>query len=90
MKKMSTDVWSVNGTVTSKKTIKLHGLLSGEDFDLTMEPGVKANVPMREIVIKDKAWASGWRDLARRQRGRPIDLQLDARSDHGRSAVTGF
>jgi tetratricopeptide (TPR) repeat protein len=56
MKKMSTDVWSVNGTVTSKKTIKLHGLLSGEDFDLTMEPGVKANVPMREIVIKDKAW----------------------------------
>ncbi len=56
MKKMTTDVWSVNDTVTSKKTIKLHGLLSGEDFDLTMEPGVKANVPMREIVIKDKAW----------------------------------
>jgi len=56
MKKMSTDVWSVNGTVTSKKTIKLQGLLSGEDFDLTMEPGVKPNTPMREIVIKDKAW----------------------------------
>ena len=56
MKKMSTDVWSVNGTVTSKKTIKLHGLLSGEDFDLTMEPGVKPNTPMREIMIKDKAW----------------------------------
>ena len=33
-----------------------HGLLSGEDFDLTMEPGVKPNTPMREIVIKDKAW----------------------------------
>ena len=56
MKKMSTDVWSVNGTVTSKKTIKLRGLLSGEDFDLTMEPGVKLNTPMREIAIKDKAW----------------------------------
>ena len=56
MKKMSTGVWSVNGTATFKKTINLHGLLSGEDFDLTMEPGVKPDVPMRSIVIKDKAW----------------------------------
>src|SRR5438552_3892550 len=56
MEKMRTGVWSVNGTVTVKKTIKLRGLLSGEDFDLTMEPGVKPNTPMREIVIKDKAW----------------------------------
>src|SRR5437870_6851110 len=55
MKKMSTGVWSVNGTVAFKKTIKLHGLLSGEDFDLTMER-VKPNAPMRGIVIKDKAW----------------------------------
>src|SRR5882724_22003 len=56
MKNMTSGVWSVNGSVTSKKAIKLHGLLSGEDFDLTMEPGVKPNTPMREIVIKDKAW----------------------------------
>jgi hypothetical protein len=56
MKKMTTGVWSVNGTVTFKKTIKLRGLLSGEDFDLTMEPGVKSDTPMRGIVIKDKAW----------------------------------
>ncbi|HSS18316.1 MAG TPA: hypothetical protein VLQ29_15295, partial [Candidatus Dormibacteraeota bacterium] len=56
MKNMRTGVWSVNGTVTSKKTIKLHGLLSGEDFDLTMEPGSKPNTPMREIVIQAKAW----------------------------------
>ena len=55
-KNMSTGVWSVDGTVTVKKTIKLHGLLSGQDFDLTMDPGVKPNTPMREIVIKDKAW----------------------------------
>jgi tetratricopeptide (TPR) repeat protein len=55
MKKMSTGVWSVNGTVTFKNTIKLHGLLSGEDFDLTNER-VKPNTPMRGIVIKDKAW----------------------------------
>src|SRR6266508_3807945 len=56
MEKMSTGVWSVNGTVTVKKTIKLRGLLSGEDFDLSMEPGVNPNTPMREIAIKDKAW----------------------------------
>jgi hypothetical protein len=56
IKNMSAGVWSVNGTVSFKKTIKLHGLLSGEDFDLTMEPGVKPGVPMRSIVIKDKAW----------------------------------
>jgi tetratricopeptide (TPR) repeat protein len=56
MKNMSTGVWSVNGTATVKKTIRLHGLLSGEDFDLTMDPGVKPNTPMREIVIKDKGW----------------------------------
>ena len=43
-------------TVTAKKPIKLQGLLSGKDFDLTMEPGVKPNTPMREIVIKNKAW----------------------------------
>jgi hypothetical protein len=56
MKNMETGAWSVNGTVTFKKTIKLHGLMSGEDFDLTMEPGVKPGVPMRGIVIKEKAW----------------------------------
>jgi tetratricopeptide (TPR) repeat protein len=56
LKNMESGVWSVNGTVMAKKTIKLQGLLAGEDFDLAMEPGVKPNTPMREIVIKDKAW----------------------------------
>jgi hypothetical protein len=56
MKNMESGVWSVNGTVQARKTIKLQGLLAGEDFDLTMEPGVKPNTPMREIVIKDKGW----------------------------------
>jgi hypothetical protein len=55
-KNMSAGVWTVNGTVTLKKTIKLHGLLSGADFDLTMEPGVKPETPMRGMVIKDKGW----------------------------------
>ena len=56
MKNMESGVWSVNGTVTAKKTIKLQGLLAGEDFDLTTEPGIRPNTPMREIVIKDKVW----------------------------------
>jgi tetratricopeptide (TPR) repeat protein len=56
MKKMETGVWSVKGTVTAKKPIKLQGLLAGEDFDLAMEPGVNPNTAMREIVIKNKAW----------------------------------
>ena len=56
MKNMESGVWSVNGTVQAKKTIKLQGLLAGEDFDLAMEPGVNPNTPMREIVIKDKGW----------------------------------
>jgi hypothetical protein len=33
MKNMETGVWSVNGTLMAKKTIKLQGLLAGEDFD---------------------------------------------------------
>ena len=56
MKNMETGVWSVDGTVSVKKIIKLRGLLSGEDFDLSMEPGVKPGVPLHGIVIKDKAW----------------------------------
>src|SRR5213080_194901 len=56
MENMTKGVWSVNGTVTVKKIIKLHGLLSGEDFDLSMDPGVKPDTPMREIAIREKAW----------------------------------
>lgn len=56
LKNMNTGVWSVTGTVNAKKTIKLRGLLSGADFDLAMEPGVKPDTPIRGIVIKDKAW----------------------------------
>ena len=56
MKNMEAGAWSVNGTVTAKKPIKLQGLLSGEDFDLTTDPGVRPNTPMREIIIKDKVW----------------------------------
>jgi tetratricopeptide (TPR) repeat protein len=71
MKNMSSGVWSVNGTVKSKKTIKLHGLLSGEDFDLSMEPGTKPDTPLRGIVIKDKAWVCS--DGETWHAGRPDD-----------------
>jgi len=56
MKKMSTGTWEVKGTATFKKTIKLEGLLSGSDFDLSMEPGSQPGAPLRGIVIGDKAW----------------------------------
>lgn len=56
MKKMSTGVWEVKGTAAFKKAIQLHGLLEGEDFDLTMETSSKTDVPMRQIVIGDQAW----------------------------------
>jgi tetratricopeptide (TPR) repeat protein len=74
MKNMETGVWSVNGTVTAKKTIKLRGLLSGEDFDLTMEPGMKPDTPLRGIVIKDKAWVCS--DGETWYAGRPDDRAL--------------
>jgi hypothetical protein len=71
MKNMETGVWSVNGNVTAKKTIKLHGLLSGEDFEFTMKPGTKPDTPLRGIVIKTKP---GFAPMARRgtQAGRTI------------------
>jgi len=56
MKNMESGVWSVKGTVQVGKTIKIQGLLDGEDFDLTTEPGIRPNTPMREIIIKDKVW----------------------------------
>lgn len=56
MKNMESGVWSVKGTVQAGKTIKVQGLLDGEDFDLTTEPGIRPNTPMREIIIKNKVW----------------------------------
>jgi hypothetical protein len=56
MKNMETGVWSVNGTVMAKKTIKLQVLLQAKILIWQWESGVKPNTPMREIVIKDKAW----------------------------------
>jgi hypothetical protein len=57
MKKMNEGVWEVKGTASFTKSVKIHGLLSGKDFDLTMEPEAGSAI-RRLIVIKDKAWAS--------------------------------
>ena len=57
MKKMNEGVWEVKGTASFTKTVKVHGLLSGKDFDLTMEPE-SGRAIRRLIVIKDRAWAS--------------------------------
>jgi len=57
MKKMNEGVWEVKGTASVTKTIKVHGILSGKDFDLTMEPEDGSAI-RRLIVIKDKAWSS--------------------------------
>jgi hypothetical protein len=51
MKNMETGVWSVNGTVTAKKPIKLHGLLAGEDFDLAMEPSIIGPSGMPRLAV---------------------------------------
>ena len=56
MKNMESGVWSVKRTVQAGKTIKVQGVLEGEDFDVTTEPGIRPNTPMREIIIKDKVW----------------------------------
>jgi hypothetical protein len=56
LKKMTIGVWAVKGTATFTKTLALQGLLEGANFDMTMEPGNQPNVPMREIMIGDKAW----------------------------------
>ncbi len=56
MKKMKSGVWSVNATVTAKEAIKVWGLLEGNDFDLSMDPGVKPNTPLRGIVLGGQAW----------------------------------
>jgi len=82
MKNMERGVWSVSGTVTLEKTIKLHGLLSGEDYDLTMEPR-----GMRGVVIKDKAWVCSDRETW--HAGSPNDrLPYDwVHTDHGRRST---
>ena len=74
MKKMETGVWSVKGTVTAKKPIKLQGLLAGEDFDLSMEPGVNPNTPMLTVRSSRCSPNGGKRRLTIQTRGSPARI----------------
>jgi hypothetical protein len=56
LKLMETGTWEVNATISRGKKMRVHGLLAGEDFDLTLEPEDRNAV--RQIAIKDEVWAS--------------------------------
>lgn len=56
LKLMETGTWEVDATVSRGKKFRVHGLLAGEDFDLTLEPE-DANA-VRQIAVKDQLWAS--------------------------------
>jgi hypothetical protein len=56
LKLMATGTWEVDATLSRAAKMRIHGLLTGEDFDLTLEPQGKN--PVRQIGIKDKIWAS--------------------------------
>ena len=56
VKLMETNVWEVDATVNRAFKFHIHGLLNGQDFDLTVEPEDRNAV--RQIAIKDQVWAS--------------------------------
>jgi hypothetical protein len=56
LKLMETGTWEVDATISRAFKFRVHGLLSGEDFDLNVEPADRNAI--RQIAIKDKLWAS--------------------------------
>jgi len=56
LKLMNTGTWEVDATISRAFKFHVHGLIAGEDFDLTLEP--EDRDPVRQIAIKDKVWAS--------------------------------
>ncbi len=56
LKLMATGTWEVDAALSRGVKMQIHGLLAGEDFDLTLKPEGKNAV--RQIGIKDKIWAS--------------------------------
>jgi tetratricopeptide (TPR) repeat protein len=56
LKLMETGVWEVDATISRTFKFRVHGLLAGKDFDLTLEPEDRNAV--RQIAIKDKLWSS--------------------------------
>jgi tetratricopeptide (TPR) repeat protein len=56
LKLMESGVWEVDATISRAFRFRVHGLLAGKDFDLTLEPEDR-NV-VRQIAIKDRLWVS--------------------------------
>jgi hypothetical protein len=56
LKLMATGTWEVDATLNRGVKMRIHGLLAGDDFDLTFEP--EGRNAVRQIAIKDKIWAS--------------------------------
>jgi tetratricopeptide (TPR) repeat protein len=56
LKLMEAGTWEVDATINRAFTFHVHGLLNGDDFDLTVEPEDRNAV--RQIAIKDQVWAS--------------------------------
>jgi hypothetical protein len=56
LKQMQIGIWEVDATISRAFTMRVHGLIAGEDFDLTLEPEDRNAV--RQIAIKDKIWVS--------------------------------
>jgi tetratricopeptide (TPR) repeat protein len=56
LKLMEGGTWEVDATINRAFKFRVHGLLSGDDFDLTIEPEDRNAV--RQIAIKDQVWAS--------------------------------
>jgi len=56
LKLMEAGTWEVDATINRAFTFRVHGLLNGDDFDLTVEPEDRNAV--RQIAIKDQVWAS--------------------------------
>ena len=56
LKQMEGGTWEVDATISRAFKFRVHGLLSGEDFDLTLEP--KDRNAVRQIAIKDQVWVS--------------------------------
>jgi tetratricopeptide (TPR) repeat protein len=56
LKLMETGVWGVDATISGAFKFRAHGLLAGQDFDLTVEP--EDRNAFRLIAIKGQLWTS--------------------------------
>jgi tetratricopeptide (TPR) repeat protein len=56
LKLMETGTWELDATISRAFKFRIHGLLAGQDFDLTVEP--EDRNAFRIIALKDQVWTS--------------------------------